>query len=129
MACVDPGVKLKKKVLSVLGAYLVWERNGGAAQPTQCMSWSCALLHPAEVTQVLSSPERQAGGPAFPEMGADPIQLPAVALSGCCGPASSACWEGVAGLWASLPVGPCLALLIPIYSLHPSTCNMEFLCV
>lgn len=39
MACVDLGKK-RKKILSILRGHLVWERNGKATRPTQCLSWS-----------------------------------------------------------------------------------------
>ena len=54
-------------------------------------------------------PERLAGGPASPAMGDDPEPLPVAAPSGRCAPGLSVCWEGAAGLRASLPAGPCLA--------------------
>ena len=38
MACVDLGKK-RKKILSILRGHLVWERNGKATRPTQCLSW------------------------------------------------------------------------------------------
>ena len=108
MACADLGKK-RKKILSILRGHLVWERNGKATRPAQCLSWSLTLLYPAKVAQVLSSPERLVGGPASPAMEEDPVHLPVVVPSGRSASGLSVCWEGVAGLRTSLPVGPCLA--------------------
>lgn len=86
------------------------ERNGKAtsAHPVACPG-PVTLLYPAKAAQVLSSPGRLAVGPASPAMGKVPYTPSVVAPSGRCTPRLSACWEGVAGLPASLPVGPALA--------------------